>query len=521
VCRVTHLSYRMRQRCAVAIIAVLLVAGRPVFASTEPDYANVQQEIEQGNLSGAQAILQQALAANNGDFRAHLLLGIVFQEEGRSGDAIKQFDRARQLRPNDPAAYVNKGRVLASQGELELAAEQFAAATRLDPNNTTAHGNWGIVLYHQQRWQQAIAQLRESVSLEPRDVTSWVFLFQAYLATKDFEAARTASAQVERLSPHTAETYRRLGTFQAKAGDYPDAIISLRKALELDPDSPEAGYNLALALMRDGRVDDARIELENLKQANDNGEVEDLLGDVYEMANRPLDAVRSWERAVALEPQNEDYNFSYLSELLRHKNYEAATLVGNAAVRNIPHSVRLRLALVAALYGGGKLEEAHRALMLASQDFPDSNLPLYLRSVLAEGNSQSDTELPKDAERYLASHPRDALALLIVGREKDRQGDPRAAIVLLKQSLVLGQESAETQLTAAKVYSELQDWPQAIVHAQRAIALSPDMREAWYRLARALDTSGRKSEGDAAMKHFLELNAQTHSPVSTFIYTLR
>ena len=251
----------MRQRCAVAVIAVLLVAGGPVFASTEPAYANVQQEIEQGNLSGAQAILQQALAANNGDFRAHLLLGIVFQEEGRSGDAIKQFDRARQLRPNDPAAYVNKGRVLASEGELELAAEQFAAATRLDPNNTTAHGNWGIVLYHQQRWRQAIAQLRESVSLEPRDVTSWVYLFQAYLATKDFEAARTASGQVERLSPHTAETYRTLGTFQAKAGDYPDAIISLRKALELDPDSPEAGYNLALALMRDGRVDDARIRI--------------------------------------------------------------------------------------------------------------------------------------------------------------------------------------------------------------------------------------------------------------------
>ena len=113
------------------------------------------------------------------------------------------------------------------------------------------------------------------------------------------------------------------------------------------------------------------------------------------------------------------------------------------------------------------------------------------------------------------------LLLLIVGREKDRQGDPRAAILLLKQSLAFRQESAETQLTAAKVYSELQVSAQTIDHAQRAIALSPDMREAWYRLARALDTSGRKSEGDAAMKHFLELNAQTHSPVSTFIYTLR
>ena len=43
--------------------------------------------------------------------------------------------------------------------------------------------------------------------------------------------------------------------------------------------------------------------------------------------------------------------------------------------------------------------------MLASQDFPGSDLPLYLRSVLAEGSPQSDGELPKDADRYLASHP--------------------------------------------------------------------------------------------------------------------
>ncbi len=496
--------------------------GQPIFAANDPDYAKVEQEIHHGEFAAAETTLQQALAANDGDFRAHLLLGIVFQEEGRSGEALRELEKARTLRPNDPVSYVNTGRVLASQGELDSAAGQFAAAIRLDPKNAIAHSNWGIVLYHQQRWNQAIAQLRKAVSLEPRDVTSWSALFQAYLEIKNFAAARTVSAQIERLSPDTAETFRTLGALQGKAGDYSGAVINLRKALERDPDSSEVGYNLALALMREGRVDDARVELEKLRQTTENAEVEDLLGEIYESANRPLDAVRSMERAVALDPQNEDYCFSYLTELLTHKNYDAAILVGNAAVRNIPNSVRLRLALVAALYGGGRIQEAHSVLILASQNFPDSDLPLYLRSVLAEGNPQSDSELPKDAERYLASHPRDSLALLIVGREEDRQGDPKAAILLLNQSLAVRQESAETQLAAAKVYSELEDWPQAIVHAQRAAALSPEMREAWYRLARALDRAGRRSEGDAAMKHFIQLNAQRNqSPVSTFVYTLR
>jgi tetratricopeptide (TPR) repeat protein len=130
--------------------------------------------------------------------------------------------------------------------------------------------------------------------------------------------------------------------------------------------------------------------------------------------------------------------------------------------------------------------------------------------------------LSTDTERYLAAHPRDALAFLILGREKDRQGDPKAAISFLNQSLALKPDFAETQLAIAKVYFELQDWPQVITHSQQAVALNPDMREAWYRLARALDRAGRKSEGDAAMKHFIRLNAQhTQSSVSNFVYTLR
>ena len=117
-----------------------------------------------------------------------------------------------------------------------MAAGQFAAAIQLDPNNATARSNWGIVLCHQQRWKQAIAQLRESVLLRPRDVTSWSFLFQAYLQTRTLRLP-AASAQIERLSPHTAETYRTLGAFQGSAGDYPDAVTNLRKALQLDPES--------------------------------------------------------------------------------------------------------------------------------------------------------------------------------------------------------------------------------------------------------------------------------------------
>jgi tetratricopeptide (TPR) repeat protein len=516
-------SLRMKSACMLAgIFLSLLLLAKPSAASSEPAYADVEQEIQRGELTAAQATLEQALAANDRDFRAHLLLGIVCQGEGRTEDALKHFTQAQILRPNDPAPHVNIGRVLAGQGKLESAAQQFSAAVRLDPGNATAHSNWGILLYQQQQWPEAIAHLRKAVALQPADGASLGFLFQAYLATGNFASARDVTAQIEHLSPPSSETFSTLGALQGKAGDYPDAVVNLQKALQMEPGSSEAAYNLSLALLREGKVDDARAQLERVRETKDTAEVEDLLGEVFEREERPLDAVRSLERAVALEPQNEDYNFGYLTELISHKSYDAAILVGNAAVRNIPGSVRLRLALVAALYGADKKQEAHNVLVGASQDFHDSSLPLYLRSLLAEGEQQADSGLAGEAERYVTSHPRDSLALLTVGREEDRQGDPKAAILALNQSLAVGKESPQTQLTLAKVYSELQDWHQVIAHSSRAVALQPDMREGWYRLARALDRVGRKSEGDAAMKHFITLKAeQTQSPVTTFVYTLR
>src|SRR5580698_5410355 len=81
--------------------------------SNEPSYAGVEQQIQRGELTAAQQTLDRALATDERDFAAHLLLGIVLQEEGHPEDALKHFNRARALHSNDAAPYVNIGRVLA------------------------------------------------------------------------------------------------------------------------------------------------------------------------------------------------------------------------------------------------------------------------------------------------------------------------------------------------------------------------------------------------------------------------
>jgi LmbE family N-acetylglucosaminyl deacetylase len=52
-----------------------------------------------------------------------------------------------------------------------------------------------------------------------------------------------------------------------------------------------------------------------------------LLADIQEKLGQPLDAVRSYQSAVTLDPGEESYRLALGLELLRHQTFEAAVVV--------------------------------------------------------------------------------------------------------------------------------------------------------------------------------------------------
>ena len=505
-----------------ALIISFLLQAEAVPGQQSFDYSLVQQEIQRGELEAAASALEDRLKANRHDFRAHLLLGIVYEEKELAEQALEQFNSARELRPRDPAPYVNMGKTLEAEGKLDAAADQLIEAVRVAPQNAVAHSDLGMLRYRQQRWHESIAELRTAVSLASGDSASWFALFQAYLAAGDFASARQAAARVGRLERPSSEMFRLMGASQAAAGDYSGAIPNLEKAFSATPDSYESAYNLALAWLRDKRPDRAIPLLENLRSRQENAELEDLLGDAYERNNQSLKAVRAFQRAAELDPRSEDDRFDYLAELLAHKSFDAAILIARAAVNNFPDSIRLQLALVAALYGKENYAEAQEILLNASLKFPDSDLPLYLRSAISLATKTPDSGLVPQTQAYLARHPEDALGWLILGRAQAQLGQKNDAIASLSRSLALRENSADAQYEIAEIYFDLKDWPQVVAHASRAVVLRPSMAEAQYHLALALYRLGRKNEADTAMRGFQALrHYQAANPVTTFLYTLR
>ncbi len=72
--------------------------------------------------------------------------GVALLESGRSREALKCFDRALELKPDDAVAWSNKGAALRKLGRPQEALECYDRAIGLNPDYAMAWSNKGVAL---------------------------------------------------------------------------------------------------------------------------------------------------------------------------------------------------------------------------------------------------------------------------------------------------------------------------------------------------------------------------------------
>src|SRR6266849_3676122 len=360
-------GYCTFHRILNCLAVTLLLCLSPVSAAPVFDYTEIEQAIREHKFSWAQQRLELHLRAEPEDFSAHMLMGVICGEQNQIPCAVEHFQHAARSQPRDPAPHVHLGESYARQGNLAA----------------------------------ALAEFNTAVGLAPSDLSAWLNVLQTQLAQKRFREARTTADRISRLAPASADLHNRLGALQAEFGDYAGAIQNLEKANALKPDSYEFRYNLGLAYHRNGDPDHALQILEPVHRQQDNAEIENLLGDVYEKKGQYLDAVRAFQRGTELEPANESYRFDFVYELLAHQNFDAAIAAAQPAVRDFPQSLQFRLALGVGYFGAKLFDQSGKIFLDAAKSAPDSELPLRLLARAVETGPVRRQEVQALVAAYL------------------------------------------------------------------------------------------------------------------------
>gem|GEM_PF-4465776 len=192
---------------AVTLLAAAAETGTAYEAITRY-YLGVAYALS-GRYGDAVRELKESLRLQPGNPTAHLALGLTYSIEGRSQEALYEFEKIGDTMSFEAASSsAEAGRILIDQGEIGRAEQQIRQALEADPDNYMAHVAMGYFYSKQGNDAEAVREYREAIRLNPEGAAAHLFLAVHYTNQKDFgEAARELEKYAERSpSPETRET---------------------------------------------------------------------------------------------------------------------------------------------------------------------------------------------------------------------------------------------------------------------------------------------------------------------------
>ena len=163
-----------------------------------------------GMYTDIETLWHVTLAKNPDCWMAHNNLGLLFSNEGRTEEAINQFQEGIRLKPDDAGARYDLGNAFVKQDQIDEAISQYQEAIRLEPDYPDAHNNLGNVLGMKGRIDEAIRQFQEVIRLKPDYADAHYNLGIAFGIKGRIDEAIRQFQIVIRLKPDFADARRSL-----------------------------------------------------------------------------------------------------------------------------------------------------------------------------------------------------------------------------------------------------------------------------------------------------------------------
>jgi tetratricopeptide (TPR) repeat protein len=386
-----------------------LVAGDPAAHERVGLAASM---IRAGRLAEALKELQGAVTNWPNEGEVHRLLGFVYWLNDQQGQSIEHLRSAIRLTPDDERARVTLAEVLAgdrrlTEAERELtqaveggsrsgrihhqlaqlyerqsllpqAARRFAESEQFGPivGRDQFYLSLGSLLVNQADFDGAVAAYTRRIEANPNSSEAHRQLGEIYFLQGKNDEALTEFLAATWLDPHDARAHAAAGQVHVRLLDYAEAVVALQRALSLDGSLQEARYALGTSLVRLGKTEDARRELELFERQRAETE---LIGQhafgldaVRREASRSLiagafdQAIASYERALTLDPSSARSHRDLGLALLRSKRAQEA-IARLAEAQKLEPTVEGYVYLADAYTATGDREESARQRALALQ----------------------------------------------------------------------------------------------------------------------------------------------------------
>ena len=234
-------------------------------------------------------------------------LGRLDLEERNFDSAIRNLKEASAAKPKPPfpdTAYF-LGFAYFKHGDLAAAEKWLKEAARLNPRDPLALYQLGFVYRKEGHEEEAEKTLAASKELRRRQDNEPLLKTECgkKLDQGPEEEARSFCEQL--YAPDDADKLTALGTIYAQHRDLEAALKPFRRAAELEPQSPQMQYNLALAYFQLNQFEQARASLAKVVERwPDLFQLNALYGAVLLKLGEDVPAYKALHHAQQLNPQD-------------------------------------------------------------------------------------------------------------------------------------------------------------------------------------------------------------------------
>jgi len=284
----------------------------------------------------------------------------VLMRTNRSFEAEKTLLELKKRFPNDPQVMERLGRFYIHQRDLRRAKEEFESILRSNPNDIAALGGLAAVCLVQSSYNEAIERFRKLCDMDPNNpawYTNWAWALVREWTTQTRRRASSNSSlldQAERLceralelDPESPEAYGCLGTITFRRGKLRLSEDYLLTSIKQDS---VRGNHIGLGALyvQMGRYDEAQEVLKEALRYHDDVSAHIEFGNLFLKTGRIKEAIHEFRRAMGTDPTDEEPPRALSIALMEANELNEAETVLRDALRRLDDSKRWRLHLTRA-----------------------------------------------------------------------------------------------------------------------------------------------------------------------------
>lgn len=273
--------------------------------------------------------LEQQVRAEPNHLELRVRLGEAYATAGLYNEALHSFEQALKLDENHTGAYLDIGLVLMAQQDYPQAEGYFQKVIsltdgmefeELSARREQAFFYMGQIAVEDQRFEEAIGLLKAALRIRRDASDTYYQLARAYHGIEEIDAAIENLSIALLFDPSYSDAHFELAKLYLENEQIAFAAVEFRKTAELVPDSDLPVEALAAMGPVSVRMDNARLAAKEGRTAEALDEVTIAVSiDPYlvealvlrgslleESGDRDEEAFQSYERAVGLDPSNDE-----------------------------------------------------------------------------------------------------------------------------------------------------------------------------------------------------------------------